>query len=239
MQDKLIQLLSVCNYCSDLNKHTTNIHAGSYVGFEGAARNSALFPTLPNLTCVTFRVFSSLECDWKRKTMHWSSLDSVLLSALQRKHGRERGRRKINHIYIILSGCVKKKKTTSHRCLAVTHPRAWLHRVCLALGSVNPLSMCRAKVKAIQKCSSAPLTFEFRGRWEQSMVTSKLEGGADKTNRSVWHAEGKDSPATVSNHHTHHWQPILQPIMVTGYQEHKKLSLCLPSLQIQQLRITA
>lgn len=161
---------------------------------------SALLPPLPNLTCVTFRVFSSLECDWKRKTMHWSSLDSVLLSALQRKHGREKGRRKINHIYIILSGWVKKKKKTSHRCLAVTHPRAWLHRVCLALNSVNTLSMCRAKVKAIQKCSSAPLTFEFRGRWEQSMVTSKLEGGADKTNRSVWHTRGKESLETVNNH---------------------------------------
>lgn len=88
----------------------TNIHANSYIGLEGASRSSALLPPLPNLTCITFRVFSSLECDWKRKTMHWSSLDSVLLSALQRKHGRERGRRKINHIYIILSGWVKKKK---------------------------------------------------------------------------------------------------------------------------------
>lgn len=179
----------------------------------------ALPPPLPNLTCVTFRVFSSLECDWKRKTMHWSSLDSVLLSALQRKHGRERGWRKINHIYIILSGWVKKKKT-SHRCLAVTHPRAWLHCICLALGSMSPLSMCRAKVKAIQKCSSAPLTFEFRGRWEQSMVTSKLEGGAGKTNRSVWHTERKDSLVTVSNHPGHQWQPILELIPVICYLGH-------------------
>lgn len=53
--------------------------------------------------------------------------------------------------------------------------------------------MCGAKVKAIQKWSSALLTFQFRGRWEQSMATSKLEGGADKTNRSVWHRERKDS----------------------------------------------
>lgn len=124
--------------------------------------------------------------------MHWSSLDSVLLSATQRKVGGERSRKKkINHIYIILSGWVKKKKERkeTHRCLAVTHPRAKLRCFCLALGSVNPLSMCRVKVKAIQKCGAALLTFEFGARWEESMITSKLEGGADQTNRSVWHTE--------------------------------------------------
>lgn len=185
------------------HKHPRQTHTPA---LRGPPEALLCFHTLPNLTCVTFRVFSSLECDWKRKTMHWSSLDSVLLSALQRKHVRERGRRKINHIYIILSGWVKGEKKTSHRCLAVTHPRAWLHHVCLALGSVNPLSMCRAKVKAIQKCSSAPLTFEFRGRWEQSMVTSKLEGGANKP-IDWFDTQGKDSLVTASNHHTH-TQPI-------------------------------
>lgn len=131
---------------------------------------------------ITFRVFSSLECDWKRKTMHWSSLDSLLLSALQQKHGREKGRRKINHIYIILTGWVKKKKKgkTDHTVvwLPCTHEPGYA--VSLALRFGNPLSMCRAKVKAIQKWSSAFLTFQFRGKWEQSMATSKLEGGADK-----------------------------------------------------------
>lgn len=127
--------------------------------------------------------------------MHWSSLDSVLLSALQRKvvgeRSRQKKKKKINHIYIILSGWGKKKKNRKegHRCLAVTHPRAKLRCFCLALGSVEPLSMCSAKVKAIQKCGAALLTFEFGGRWEQSMITSKLDGGVDKTNRSVWHTQ--------------------------------------------------
>lgn len=91
--------------------HThTNIHANSYIGLEGASRSSALPPPLPNLTCVTFRVFSSLECDWKRKTMHWSSLDSVLLSALQRKHGREGLEKNQSHIHHPQWVSKKKKK---------------------------------------------------------------------------------------------------------------------------------
>lgn len=112
--------------------------------------------------------------------MHWSSLDSVLLSALQRKYGGERGRWKINHIYIILCGWVKKKNDIVHCCPDDTHPRAWLH----SFYSMQPLSMCRAKVKAMQKCSSAPLTFEFRGREEQSMITSKL--GEEQTKPIDW-----------------------------------------------------
>ena len=95
--------------------HThTNIHANSYIGLEGASRSSALPPPLPNLTCVTFRVFSSLECDWKRKTMHWSSLDSVLLSALQRKHGREGLEKNQSHIHHPQWVSKKKKKKRHH-----------------------------------------------------------------------------------------------------------------------------
>lgn len=90
---------------------------------------------------------------------------------MQRKDGGERGRRKINHIYIILSGRVtreveKEKKRGGGgkkvHCLAVVHPRTRLCRIRLAPDAANPLSMCRAKVKAIQKCGSAPITSEFR-----------------------------------------------------------------------------
>lgn len=112
-----VEVLSVYN--PDARRPTS-----SYIGRARASTSTALRLSLPNLTCVTFRVFSSLKCDWKRKTMHWSSLDSVLLSALQRKCVGKMGRGKINHIYITLSGWFKKKKPrkTSHRCLAVTNP---------------------------------------------------------------------------------------------------------------------
>lgn len=178
-KEKLHASVSYCHFCT---------HKNSYKPEWGLQKLCS--SSLPNLTYITFRVFGSLECDWERKTMHWSSLDSVLLSALQRKVVGERSRpKKINHIYIILSGWVKKNRKEVHRCLAVTHPRAKLRCFCLALGSVDPLSMCSAKVKAIQKCGAALLTFEFGGRWEQSMITSKLEGGVDKTNWLVWHRQ--------------------------------------------------
>lgn len=56
----------------------------------------------------------------------------------------------------------EKKREKKVHCLAVVHPRARLHCIRLAPDAINPLSMCGAKVKAIQKCGSAPLTSEFR-----------------------------------------------------------------------------
>lgn len=122
-----VEVLSVYN--PDARRPTS-----SYIGRARASTSTALRLSLPNLTCVTFRVFSSLKCDWKRKTMHWSSLDSVLLSALQRKCVGKMGRGKINHIYITLSGWFKKKTQKDITPLSGCHESIGLATPCL-LGS--------------------------------------------------------------------------------------------------------
>lgn len=115
--------------------HRDTIHAHMHANSSTQnAKSSAQVPSLPTLTCITFRVSSSLECDWKRKTMHWSSLDSLLLSALQQKHGREKGRRKKKSITYTSSslGELKKGKNNitplsgCHTPMSLAMPCLWL-----------------------------------------------------------------------------------------------------------------
>lgn len=182
------------------HKHPRQTHTPA---LRGPPEALLCFHTLPNLTCVTFRVFSSLECDWKRKTMHWSSLDSVLLSALQRKHVRERGRRKINHIYIILSGWVKggKKDITP---LSGCHAPTGLATPCLfGSGLCKPTEHVQSEGQSNSEVQLSSSNLWVQGQMRTINGNIKVGGRSKQTNRLVWHT-GKRQPSNSQQPpHTH------------------------------------
>lgn len=151
--------------------------------------------SLPNLTCITFRVFGSLECDWERKTMHWSSLDSVLLSALQRKVAGERSRPKKNQSHIHQPQWVSKKKKKKQKggaplsgCHAPTSQAALFlfgSGICGATehvqreGQSNPEVRCSSSnlwVWGQMRTINDNIKVGWRGRQNQSIGLTHTEG---------------------------------------------------------------
>lgn len=182
-----------------------------------ASTSTALRLSLPNLTCVTFRVFSSLKCDWKRKTMHWSSLDSVLLSALQRKCVGKMGRGKINHIYITLSGWFKKKPQKDITPLSGCHESIGLATPCL-LGS----GLCEPTEHVHSEGQNNPeVQHSFSNLWvlgQRRTINDdiKVVGRSRQTQSIGSNTGGKCSLVTASNDPVHHWRSRLEMIKVSG-----------------------
>lgn len=107
----------------------------------------------------------------------------------------------------------KKKKGGKECTLSCTHETR-LRRIRLAPDAANPLSMCRAKVKEIQKCSSAPITSEFRpdenNQWQHQSWREEQTKPIDwlDTHR------GKRKSGSSNNHPAHQPQPIIAALLV-------------------------